>query len=198
MKIQRIEEIIDTDDVKGTVRSRAVPTNVEKNNDSITEADFGEELPTDLVPVSPAEDGPEIFKRIRYISRWEYRNESRGGLLHKIDQYCWWAATCIEADAIQRALTGDLIRAGWEDGFFAAKSWDTLVCIRFFFVGPSVQQSRPVLLIFSMCKRRREMAWKYLKQIDWIKAHPHLVFLTTSHSTFREVVKVVWEEMQYE
>jgi hypothetical protein len=193
MEIQRIEEIIDAEDVKVTVPSRAVPTTAENSTDNITEADFDEEIPTDLIPTSPAEDGPEVFKRIRYISRWEYRSESRGELRHKIDQHCWWSATCIEARAIRIAVSGDLNRAWCKDGSFDDRSWETSVYIRFFFVGPSVQQSRPVLVLFSMSKRRREKVWKYLKQIDWIKAHPYLIVLTTSHSAFHDGIKAAWD-----
>lgn len=187
MEIQRIEEIVDNTTIANHV--------IGNTDDSIAEADFDEIMLADLVSPFETEAGPEIFKRVRFISRWEYRDESRGRLLYKTDQYYWWTADCFEADAAKKAVVRCLVRTLSNDLLRSYKTWDTEIGINLFFVGQSVQDSRPVLLIFSMEKAKRKEAWRYCKSIDWVKAHPSLVLLTACNPIFYDFVKTAyaWE-----
>ena len=104
MEIQRIEELHDdttalndrTDD--GTTQS-----NIRKDGIS-THHDHEDGYPADLVSKFDTEEGPEVFKRVRFLSRWEFRRESRGCLFSKIGHYNWWLADCPEALAMNVIL----------------------------------------------------------------------------------------------
>lgn len=42
------------------------------------------------------DDGPEIFKRVRFLSRWEDRDESRGNLRWTVNSFHFWEAADVE------------------------------------------------------------------------------------------------------
>lgn len=190
MEIQRIEEVVDDT----TIFNHGI----RNTNDSIASADFDEKmlhadfdetLPTNLVSPCQTEDGPEIFKRVRFLSRWENREESRGPFRFRTGEYCWWRASCFEAKTIKNAVARVLSRTLSSDLLRTCKTWDTTIAVSLFFVGQSVQQSRPILVIFSMEKTKRKKAWKFCKDIDWVKAHPSLLLLTTCNSIFHDGMK---------
>lgn len=193
MQIQCIEEIVDVEHIEDSLR--AITTSMTNEDDTRvnTGADFDEIEPAKLGLPFSAEDSPEIFKRVRYISRWEYRSESRGSLFYRTDQYCLWKTGCIEAKSICRALAKSLCCTLPCDIIQGPHSWDNSISLRIFFVGTSVQRSRPMVMIFSMKKKYRKVAWKHSKEMDWIKACPYLTILTASNSIFQESVKNSWK-----
>lgn len=61
---------------------------------------------------------------------------------------------------------------------------DRAVFLSIMFVGTSVERSRPVLVIFSMRERYRRLAWKCVREIDWVKAERSIVFITSASRMF--------------
>ncbi|RYN78887.1 hypothetical protein AA0117_g3955 [Alternaria alternata] len=184
MEIQRIEEIHD-DTANNKMDSDATRPNF-RTDGSIMQHDFEDEFPADLISTSNTEEGPEIFKRVRFLSRWEFRIESRGSLLTKTGQYNWWVANCLEATAMKQALV-DALCENWDDSIYAVEGVN--IFLNLFFVGSTLQQSRPVFLLFSTSKVERRVAWKVSIGIDWIKANPSLVVLTSCSTIFRSAIE---------
>ena len=184
MEIQRIEEIHD-DTANNKMDSDATRPNF-RTDGSILQHDFEDEFPADLISTSNTEEGPEIFKRVRFLSRWEFRIESRGSLLTKTGQYNWWVANCLEATAMKQALV-DALCENWDDSIYAVEGVN--IFLNLFFVGSTLQQSRPVFLLFSTSKVERRVAWKVSIGIDWIKANPSLVVLTSCSTIFRSAIE---------
>ncbi|CAN9411990.1 unnamed protein product [Alternaria alternata] len=193
MEIQRIEEIHD-DTANNKMDSDATQPNF-RTDGSIMQPDFEDEFPTDLISIFDTEEGPEVFKRVRFLSRWEFRLESRGSLFAKVGQYNWWIASCLEATAMKVNLINTLqnvsARHTWVSPGASWSERKLLFCV--FFVGPTLQESRPVLVIFGMSKKVRREAWKHSIGIDWIRANPSLILLTSWHSIFHPAIKKFWE-----
>lgn len=181
MEIQRIEEIEDNT----PIFDHGTP----KTNDSVAEVDFDDVMPANLVPSCEVEDRPEIFKRIRLLTRWDFQEESQGRLRYRTNENCWWRARCLEAQAMKRAVRVHIEHTMPEGLRQHSTSWDTGIAIGFYFVGKTVQQSRPVLLVFSMRKTSRKEIWKLLRGIGWLNAHPNLILLTTCNQIFHHSVQ---------
>lgn len=191
MEIQRIEEIHDdTTTLNGKMDGDAIRSE-SRTNDTMMQPDFEDEFPVDLVTMSDIKEGPEVFKRVRFLSRWEFRLESRGLLRFKTGQHSWWRAVCPEAEAMKQALGAALreVCGGYRFDFPGLSLWERTVFINVYFVGSTLRQSRPVLFIFSMTKKVRREAWKHFTGIDWIRANPSLVLLTSCNTVFHSAVK---------
>jgi hypothetical protein len=192
MEIQRIEELHhDTTTLNDKMDGNPPKPNLSTDG-SITHPDFEDAFPADLVSMSDTEEGPEVFKRVRFLSRWEFRLESRGPLEYKTGQYNWWAADCPEAQVMKDALGATL----WDHvcEIEELNSVEQYFALNLFFVGSTLQQSRPVLLIFSMTKQGRREAWRHSTGIDWIKANPSLVVLTSCSTIFHSTIKQIYDE----
>ncbi|KAF2730640.1 hypothetical protein EJ04DRAFT_555303 [Polyplosphaeria fusca] len=163
MQIQRIEEIVDVENIEESLKATTALMTSEDDSYVNVQPDSYEIEPEHLALSFPAEDGPEIFKRIRYVTRWEYRSESRGKLFYNNDQYSLWYAKCVEAMPILMALDS------------------SLDC---------------TLPDYIPRKKYRKEAWRHSKEIDWIKANPFLLVLTTSSSIFHKSVKKYCKSMK--
>jgi hypothetical protein len=192
MEIQRLEEVHDdTTALNGKMDGSATRTNLRKDGIS-THLDHEDGYPADLVSKFDTEEGPEVFKRVRFLSRWEFRRESRGCLFSKIGHYNWWLADCPEALAMNVTL-GNAFRESSDVPLWfrpGAGFAEIIVLFGVFFVGLTLQQSRPVLVMFSMTKKARREAWKFCTGIDWIRANPSLILLTSWHSIFHPVIRL--------
>ncbi|KAH8632896.1 hypothetical protein IG631_11530 [Alternaria alternata] len=192
MEIQRIEGIHDdtttlNDEMDGDGTRSGFRT-----NGSMMQPDFEDEFPVDLVTMSDIKEGPEVFKRVRFLSRWEFRLESRGPLRYKTGQYNWWKASCPETLAMRKALRV-AFNENWAEHVFPTgtpRRWQESLFINFFFVGSTLQQSRPVLVIFSMSKKVRRETQKHFTGIDWVRANPSLVLLTSCSTMFHSRISL--------
>jgi hypothetical protein len=157
----------------------------------ITQSDWEDAVPMDLATSSKTEEGPEVFKRVRFLSRWEFRHESRGKLRYQIDQYSWWGAGCPEAVALRTVAASAILRRYRSERVsLKCDNWETCIGISLCFVGKTLQQSIPVLLVFSMDKKRRRRVWETLSDLEWVRANPSLILLTTCHSIFQPAIKI--------
>jgi hypothetical protein len=194
MEIQCLEENQDQATAIGEDTDGSIACFNTKTDSRIAYSDWEDASSLDLATSSETEDGPEVFKRVRFLSRWEYRHESRGKLCYRIDQYSWWGAACPEALAMKHVSAGTLERRIWSNPVPARyDEWKADIFIGLFFVGKTLQQSIPVLAIFSMDKKKRKKAWNLLAGLDWVKAHPSLVLLTTCHNTFHPDIKLFYQ-----
>ncbi|OWY55261.1 hypothetical protein AALT_g6864 [Alternaria alternata] len=200
MEIQRIEEIHDdttalNDEMNGDATQsnfRTATSMLQPDTaSSMMQPDFEDEFPADLITMPDIEEGPEVFKRVRFLSRWEFRLESRGPLRYKTGQYNWWKARGPEAMPMKLALAAAL-RENLDDRVYAGAGPSRLarsMMIGLWFVGSTLQQSRPILVIYSMTKKARREAWKCSTGIDWIRANPSLIVLTSWNTTFYPSIK---------
>jgi hypothetical protein len=190
MEIQYLEEIQDnTVAIEYDTNASITHFNTETSG-RITQSDWEDAFPMDLAISSKTEEGPEVFKRVRFLSRWEFRHESRGILRYQVDQYSWWRAVCPEAIAMRKGAAGAFRRRKRSNPVpsrFA--KWESTIFTNLYFVGETLQQSRPVLVLFCMDKKRRREGWEILSDIEWVRANPSLVLLTTCHSVFQPAVK---------
>jgi hypothetical protein len=193
MEIQRIEEIHDDTAFNNKMDSDATQPNL-RTDGTVMQPDFEDEFPADLISISDTEEGPEVFKRVRFLSRWEFRRESRGALRYTIGPYNWWVARGPEIKAMKDSLD-TIMRANTSRIFAAAGEniWQRILYLNIFFVGSTLQQSRPVLFIFCMTKQVRREAWKHCTEIDWIRANPTLVLLTSCSTVFHLHIKKGFE-----
>jgi hypothetical protein len=191
MEIQCLEEIQDHTTATGEDTDGSIMRFNTKTNSRIAHSDWEDASSLDLVTSIKTEDGPEVFKRVRFLSRWEFRRESRGHLAYRIDQYNWWWAYCPEA-TVMRDTLGTAFDTSVAGRGFARQRYSTLdpsISIGLFFVGKSLQQSIPVLVIFSMDKKMRMKACNLFSGFDWVRAHPSLILLPTCHSTFHSDIR---------
>jgi hypothetical protein len=194
MEIQRIEEIHDyTIALNEKTGGRTTQPNLGTDG-SIMQPDFEDEFPADLISMSDIEEGPEVFKRVRFLSRWEFRRESRGALHYRTGQHNWWGACGPEAEAMLDSID-TIVKANISRIFAAAGDdmWKGTLYANIHFVGLTLQQWRPVLLIFCMTKKVRREAWKHFTGIDWIRANPALVLLTSCSTVFHPTIKKGYE-----
>jgi hypothetical protein len=191
MEIQCLEEVQDQTTAIGEDTDGSIKHFNTKTDSRIAHSDWEDASSMDLVTSFKTEEGPEVFKRVRFLSRWEFRNESRGKLRYRINQYNWWTTTCPEAFVMRKTLRIAFEKKADSLSFARQKhkTWDRALCINLFFVGKTLQQSVPVLFIFSMDQKMRRKAWDLFAELDWIRAHPSLILLTTCHSIFHPAVK---------
>ena len=184
MEIQRIEEIIDEDQIQSFCKKPApmeVTTSDQYKDTNDTSTVDG--LPATL-PFQP-EDGPEVFKRVRFFSRWEHRFESRGSLLWRGDQYSFWRATAREATIIRKALATMLRNPSYAGGK-TRLGIESVCALHTVFIGPSIEQSKLMLGVFCMERKRRIKIVKRLKEVEWIKANPSIMVVGHCSPVFLE------------
>ncbi|KAF2243770.1 hypothetical protein BU26DRAFT_554599 [Trematosphaeria pertusa] len=187
MQIQRVSETIDPSNPSSSLL-QAIRASTTPDTDRTTQIEFDDLLPQDLLSPPPEgkepDDPASVFKRIRYITRWDFRAESRGPLLYRTGEYCWWGSRSVEGIAIRRALIRALDAPLSGELPLYNATLDRAVFLSIMFVGTSVERSRPVLVIFSMRERYRRLAWKCVREIDWVKAERSIVFITSASRMF--------------
>ncbi|KAF2867791.1 hypothetical protein BDV95DRAFT_610692 [Massariosphaeria phaeospora] len=205
MEIQRFEDVTDTEHLENSIKEGKVSIvskrdgTLHRNVDDIEDnpdIDFDAKILKDFVHLPPTEDSVEVFKRIRYISRWEDRSESRGSVQYRTGQYKWWdcqksaeshTIMNVSLSYLQTTMPKDLLPSTLE-------SWRDHLFVYLKFIGTSVEQSRPMLMLFSTKKWYRKEAWKCLRNILWIKAHPSLILITSGSRLFYPDAEMLFEE----
>jgi hypothetical protein len=136
-------------------------------------------------------DGPEIFKRVKFLSRWEDRSESRGELYRTFGYIHLWTLCCHGVAEMARFQMVVSIHIQWNlyrDWVLAGLLPDEIegwfVAAFIGFVGRSREQSLPVLIGISTSKRLRRRLFKVLKRLDWLGTHSRFSVLTAPPSVF--------------
>lgn len=205
MEIQRVEEITDTEQLKDSIKAGSNSTIVEcKTNihsqssspdhtDHTTQVQFDQRLHL-------SEDSPDVFKRIRYISRWETREESRGSMRFikrgnglgpwwSSGPMHLWSATCTEAEVIKDTLA-EVLKKTLPDDLLYGGTWERAIALNLFFAGPTIQQSRPLIMVFSLSKSARDGVEKEITKLDWVQAHPSLIYSSSYSLGLDDIIKI--------
>lgn len=133
-------------------------------------------------------DGPEIFKRVKFLSRWEDRRESRGSLLVTVGDMTLWSSSsqgvagmanfqlkvsiCVQLLSHPKYISADLPIPG------------SKVTVLTGFAGRSLGESFPIILIISESRKLRRRVAKVLRQLDFLRANSRFTVVTTQPSIF--------------
>ena len=136
--------------------------------------------------------GPDIFKRVKFLTRWEDRSESRGPHWATIGDIHFWSISHQGAagmarfqmsvsTVVQLHLYQHWIR-DCQPG--VAIPQELVTKIRVGFVGRSLEQSLPVIIVTAYSKRVRRRAAKVLKLLDWLGMQSRFLILAPSPAAF--------------
>jgi hypothetical protein len=197
MEIQRIEEITDEDQLRSLSRKlTSMEVSAPEDHEDVDNKSTVDELPESL-PLS-LEDNPGVFKRVRYITRWEHRLESRGRLKWRGDKYSIWYALGKEATAIRKSLPRNSLLKGIRPKRPGpdqpAPSFNQMVAVHLQFIGPSIEQSKLMIGVFSMSKKRRNKYVRQLKGIEWVKNNPSVIVVGHCSTLFIESAKRSYQQ----
>jgi hypothetical protein len=133
-----------------------------------------------------AEDSPDVFKRVRFLSRWEDLQESRGPLVVKIGAFGLWGLKGPGLAAyhqMSKSLVAEYT-CSW-NRVVEGVSWpDQCFICSVFFVGTSVKNSTPVILIYAETRELRENVIKTLQNVDWLKSNTRIMLASASGNLF--------------
>lgn len=117
-------------------------------------------------------DGPEIFKRIRFLSRWENDAESRG---YRLKEFRGWSISTRHNVArmarfqILVSVAAQLIfHKHWIYAGVERKSPLTRWCAVMAFIGVNRAKSVPVIILMSLSKKVRRRCSEVLKLLGWL------------------------------
>jgi hypothetical protein len=114
-------------------------------------------------------EGPHIFKRVKFLTRWEDRVESRGRLIHTIGNIRLWR-TSFQGVAsmanfqMQLSIWFQLHR--YRHWIFEHQL--EAIAMNIGFAGHSREQSLPIVILTADSKRIRRRAMKVLKLLAWL------------------------------
>jgi len=137
-------------------------------------------------------NGPDIFKRVKFLTRWEDRSESRGHHWATVgDIHFWYIAPqgaagtarfqMVVSAAVQLRLYKHWI---WDCQPGVVTSRELAAVVRVRFVGRSLEQSLPVIVIIAHSKRTRRRAVKVLKLLDWLGMQSRFLILAPPLAAF--------------
>lgn len=144
---------------------------IEETEDYVVEDDIVDVVPARLLPSNKAEDGPEIFKHVRFVTRWEDFEESIGSLVWSSGGVsCWWCAGPAWDPAMQLAET--ILNVVLSS--LRGAMWVTVgVC----FIGPSRQESKPVAFIYTHSEKWHRAAVRAARK--WLRSNNPRLLLTS-------------------
>jgi len=137
-------------------------------------------------------DGPDIFKRVKFLTRWEDRYESRGNLWTTIGNIHLWSTSSqgvasmagfqmLVSISFQLRLYRDWI-CKRQPGEIAPPRMR--IAVRIGFAGHSREQSLPIIVMTTYSKGTRRRAMKVLKLLDWLGTPSRFSILTPPPSVF--------------
>jgi hypothetical protein len=115
-----------------------------------------------------AEDTPEVFKRVRFITQWFDAEDSRSVSCYRVGPqlFIWNAIGSARTHRKQLVTTSaQILKQKWDDKFdFSAQ-----VVVNLYFLGTTRQGSVPVFNIYSRCKRNRDRMSKHARGLPWFR-----------------------------
>lgn len=130
----------------------------------------------ELLDLPTEKDGPEIFKRVQVLTRWEDRRESRGPLFCKRSNgdYFVWIAAGDDGTKMRQELR-DILQS--QVHWILAGCTSPGVGYWVQFIGKSIANSRPVIFLAAVEKKARRRLLKATQQIDWVRQNPRILVL---------------------
>ena len=114
-----------------------------------------------------AEDTPEVFKRVRFLTQWYDAEDSRATAYYRLGQLKIWC-TAGSAIAHRRQLVRMSVRSLQKDATLHFNN-DAYTLVTFCFLGANRQDSLPMFLIYSKSKHKRERALRLAREIPWFR-----------------------------
>jgi hypothetical protein len=154
-----------------------------------------------LLKYKPVIDSPDIFKRVRFLSRWEDCPESRESRFCSIgDVHFWTMGTNGWAGLAQKQMRNAVrYHFSGSSGLRDIGPWSYnklhpahRIWVMVGFVGRTREESRPIVLLYSGLEELRRCALKTVKELAWLAPDSHILSASTSSSKFG--TKVDWEE----
>ncbi|KAK9412941.1 hypothetical protein SUNI508_12246 [Seiridium unicorne] len=171
---RRVLDVSDaTDDqlenwLSGSKNTKALDRDLDTSNEGLGTSQLHE-----IVAAQHIAEGPDIFKRVRFITRWEDLDESRGSLNTIVNGIHFWAIQKEGWAGMARfqisvlmnfQLTWQQVVSGVERGQ-STFDWATDVA----FVGYSKKTSVLVAIVYSEYPMIRRRAWKTLRNLAAFK-----------------------------
>ncbi|KAF2430873.1 hypothetical protein EJ08DRAFT_697081 [Tothia fuscella] len=140
-------------------------------------------------------NGPEIFKRVKFLSRWEDQLESRGSFRGIVGNIHLWG---ISSRSHVTTMARFQFRVAIYIHLKISSAWicgpDPLDMHRvgFFtgFAGRSRKQSSPVIIVASDSKRTRRRALRVLKSLPGLDIQSRFAVVAVPRSTFEAEIRV--------
>ncbi|TAQ88386.1 hypothetical protein B7494_g3320 [Chlorociboria aeruginascens] len=111
---------------------------------------IGDTVPAKLAKLcglKRTEDSPEVFKRVRFITRWEDFEESRGDMIWSSGGISCWKNSGPASDPASKILTS--VSDYWCDDSPKIMPPKLVLVAGMFFVGPNRQHSVPVIIVYA-------------------------------------------------
>ncbi|KAK6084031.1 hypothetical protein SCUP515_01727 [Seiridium cupressi] len=139
-------------------------------------------------------EGPEVFKRVRFLSRWEDLPESRGFVFASFGNvHLWTISLHGYAGMIKNQMAlSTVVQAG---RFFDYIHADQESCVPYHdvrsrlwfklgFIGRSKMRSVPALVLYSELRKVRSRARRVLKELPWLQGKSRYLLMTGSGPAF--------------
>ncbi|KAK6080924.1 hypothetical protein SCUP234_05022 [Seiridium cupressi] len=139
-------------------------------------------------------EGPEVFKRVRFLSRWEDLPESRGFVFASFGNvHLWTISLHGYAGMIKHQMAlSTVVQAG---RFFDYIHADQESCVPYHdvrsrlwfklgFIGRSKMRSVPALVLYSESRKVRSRARRVLKELPWLQGKSRYLLMTGSGPAF--------------
>jgi hypothetical protein len=153
---------------------------IEEMDDHVLDDDIVmvDTVPAKFLTPNRVEDGPEIFKRVRFITRWEDSEESRGSLLWSSGTASCWCVAGPARDSMSPILR---ILVKYIGSNMPPMPKDVAILAGIFFIGANRQDSKPVLVVYANSEKWHQIAAhkarKWLR-LNKLKSRLHLVSST--------------------
>jgi hypothetical protein len=142
-------------------------------------------VPVNLLLPNKIEDSPEIFKRVRFITRWEDFEESRGPLIWISGGVSCWG-TAVKGPAWYpvkqiKSAAAAALRVTLSDNFRESGFW---AAVNIFFIGSSRQDSKPVFTIYTNSDIWRQAFFRVARK--WLRSNNiHLPIVSSTGGLFK-------------
>lgn len=190
MIFRRVTNLTETEEQNGwqTTNASTRRHTEEDEEGCVEDMHIESSVPVDLLRTQEVEESPEVFKRVRFITRWEDLEESKGSLMLSIGGLHYWrVAHNSPATMPRRQILNTLHENFLREGDFIFK--DVSGSHRFYyhlsFFGADLQRSKPIILIYCEERRLRQRAMKVAKELPWLTPNSRILLASCSGANFK-------------
>lgn len=141
--------------------------------------DMDMDINCEIMAQDDSADGPGIFRRVKYISRWEDLDESRARACYMtIKETHFWPPT--PGSAFEAA--GNILGITLAEVLWQTRGTTGDYSTMFLFAGQTRSTSVPVVLLFASSREMRRRAVQAVKSLDFI-SNGRIRFVARDHLT---------------
>ena len=168
MVFRRVTDITDSmeDDAEDFTKN-ALSHSRKQEHDKTNTIYIHDNISKEVLEWQAAEDTPEVFKRVRFITQWYDAEDSRSASCLRVGQlFIWKARNSARTHRKQLVpMSAQILKQKWDDTFdFSAD-----IVVNMYFLGTTRQDSVPVFNIYSKCKRNRDEMSKHARELPWFR-----------------------------